>query len=208
MADKNKAPEYDGSTPIKYPKQEQFCHEYVVDLKGARAARDSGYSEKTANTIAANLLAKVNIQKRIEYLKTQNIKRVKNKEELELSADAVLAEVGRMAFANINDFMTVQDDGYAYIDMSKATREQLAAIASMEVIDLPPVTLMGSDGQKMERQVLKVKLKMWDKIKSLEMLMKHFDLMKEKVEVEGLDKMIDALHAGRARVAASKKKSK
>lgn len=198
--------EYDGSEPLQYPKQEQFCHEYIIDMNGSRAARDSGYSAKTANAMASQLLTKLNIKKRIEYLKTQSVERVKNKAELDLSADAVLAEVGRMAFGNVHDFITVGEDGYAYVDLSDVTREQMAVLSSMEIIDMPPVTLMGSDGQKMERQVLKVKFKMWDKIKSLEMLMKHFDLLKEKVEVEGLDKMIANLHEGRARVAADRNK--
>lgn len=203
-----KEPEYDGSTPLKAVKQEQFAHEYIIDLNGAGAAKRAGYSEKTAKNMASRLLTIVNVNKRIEYLKTQSIKRVKNTAELELSADAVLAEVGRMAFSNLHDFVTVSDDGYCYVDLKDVTREQMAVLSSMEVIDMPPVTLMGTDGEKLQRQVLKVKFKMWDKMKSLEMLMKHFDLLKDKVEVEGLDKMIDALHAGRARVAAHRKQKK
>jgi len=194
--------EYDGSIPIKYPKQEQFCNEYIIDLNGAASARRAGYSENTSNTIAAQLLAKISVQKRIEYLKTQSVKRIANKNEMIIDADRVLEEMARLAFSNINDFISISDDGYAYIDLSRATPAQLASVSAIEVIDMPPVTMIGSDGETMTRQVLKVKLKMWDKVKALENLMKHLGLLKEKVEIEGLDRMIQNLQKGRARVAA------
>lgn len=46
-------------------KQKAFCKEYCVDWNASRAARDSGYSEKTSKEIGHNLLTKVHIQ---EYL--------------------------------------------------------------------------------------------------------------------------------------------
>ena len=194
--------EYDGSTPLKAPKQEQFCLEYIVDLNGAGAAKRAGYSEKTAVNMASRLLTIVNIQKRIEYLKTQNVERVRNKSEIDFSADRVLEEMAKIAFCSINDFITVNDDGYAFIDLSKTTPHQMAALQSVETVDLPPLTLMSTEGEKLERQVLKIKIKLWDKVKALETLMKHHGLTKEAVEVEGLDKLIENLHEGRARVAA------
>lgn len=47
-------------------KQSRFVDEYLVDLNGTQAAIRSGYSAKTANTKAAQLLAKVNIQQAIQ----------------------------------------------------------------------------------------------------------------------------------------------
>lgn len=47
------------------PKQIRFCEEFLVDLNGTQAAIRAGYSKKTANEQASQLLAKVSIQ---EYL--------------------------------------------------------------------------------------------------------------------------------------------
>jgi len=49
------------------------------------------------------------------------------KRRLSISADAVLQELARIAFANMMDYMTIQE-GDAYVDLSKVTREQAAAI--------------------------------------------------------------------------------
>lgn len=51
------------------PKQEKFCVEYLVDLNGTQAAIRAGYSEKTANRIANQLLSKLDIKNRIKELR-------------------------------------------------------------------------------------------------------------------------------------------
>nr|WP_282104052.1 terminase small subunit [Marinobacter alexandrii] len=47
-------------------KQSRFVDEYLADLNGAQAAIRAGYSAKTANTKAAQLLAIVSIQEAIQ----------------------------------------------------------------------------------------------------------------------------------------------
>ena len=46
--------------------QSRFVDEYLIDLNGTQAAIRAGYSAKTANVKAAQLLAKVNIQEAIQ----------------------------------------------------------------------------------------------------------------------------------------------
>lgn len=60
-------------------RQKRFCDEYLIDLNATQAAIRAGYSKKTANEIAAQNLAKLNIQ---SYIK----KRMDAK-EAELIAD-------------------------------------------------------------------------------------------------------------------------
>jgi len=90
-------------------------------LNGARAAIAAGYSEKTARAAASRLLTKSNVQELIEKLTAARAQR------LDISADRVLWELAKMAFANMLDYVTVQN-GDAYIDLSKLTRDQAAAI--------------------------------------------------------------------------------
>ena len=58
-------------------KQKQFCEEYIIDLNGTQAAIRAGYSGKTANRIASELLSKLDIQEYICELKNKRSERVK-----------------------------------------------------------------------------------------------------------------------------------
>ena len=58
-------------------KQKQFCEEYIIDLNGTQAAIRAGYSKKTANEQAAQLLAKLSIQEYIQKIKDKRSERVK-----------------------------------------------------------------------------------------------------------------------------------
>jgi len=44
---------------------------------------------------------------------------------------------------------------------------------------------------------------LWDKVKPLELLAKHFGLLLDRVQVSGDDAMVTALLAGRQRAAAA-----
>jgi phage terminase small subunit len=108
-------------------KQDRFCREYLTDLNATQAAIRAGYSPKTANQQASRLLAKVKVQDRIAELQKTVADR------LDLSAERVLRELALLGFANMADFITTQDDGSAYVDLSSLTREQAAAIAEVTV---------------------------------------------------------------------------
>jgi len=56
-------------------KQEQFCHEYLIDLNSTQAAIRAGYSKKTANVIGPENLAKPCIAEVIAKLKAQRIEK-------------------------------------------------------------------------------------------------------------------------------------
>ena len=50
-------------------KEKNFCHEYCVDWNASRAARDAGYSEKTATEIGHQNLLKLHIKQYIDHIK-------------------------------------------------------------------------------------------------------------------------------------------
>ena len=68
-------------------KQKQFCNEYIIDFNGTQAAIRAGYSEKTANRIASELLSKLDIQ---EYLKELIERR---NERTKITQDEVVADI-------------------------------------------------------------------------------------------------------------------
>lgn len=79
------------------PKQELFCQEYVKDFNGARAARDAGYSEKTAAVIAHELLRKRKINRRISFAKQELLDRT------EIDRDWILDRMRRMLDTDVRD---------------------------------------------------------------------------------------------------------
>src|SRR6266852_4654476 len=102
---------------VNADRYERFAREYVVDLNGTRAAIAAGYSEATARVQASQLLAKLNVRKRVDQLLSQRASR------LEVKADKVLEELARLAFTNMQDFIRVQQNGDAYVDLSTLTRD-------------------------------------------------------------------------------------
>ena len=150
-----------------------FAREYVIDLNGTKAAIAAGYSEKTAEAAASRLLRNVKVQALIDKLTAERAKR------LDITADRVLEELSRMAFANMLDYMGVQQNGSAFVDLSKLTREQAAAIQEITVDEY-------TEGRGEEaRQVKRTRFKLADKRGSLELLGKHLKIFTDKVEHSG-----------------------
>lgn len=56
-------------------RQERFCQEYLVDLNGTQAAVRAGYSAKSARAQAAQLLANLNVARRVQALQAEAAKR-------------------------------------------------------------------------------------------------------------------------------------
>ncbi len=154
---------------------EVFAREYVQDLNGARAAIAAGYAVKSAKVTASRLLTKANVKALVaELLK-------KKADKLDLSADKVLRELALMAFANMQDYIGVQQNGTAYVDLSKLTREQAAAIQEITTEEFT----VGETEEEEARVVTKVKFKLSDKRGSLELLGKYLKLFNDRTELTG-----------------------
>lgn len=55
--------------PLKNPKRETFCREYVLCGNSAEAARQAGYSSRTARTIGSALLTDIDVAERVAELR-------------------------------------------------------------------------------------------------------------------------------------------
>ncbi len=135
------------------PRQEQFCQEYLVDLNGTQAAIRAGYSKKTANEQASQLLAKLNIGDRVAELQA------KRAERLEITADDVLREYARIGFADMADY---------YEEGGKLKSIHDLGDKSRVVGEVQTETFVGEAGT-----TTKVKFKLHDKLKALDSVGKH-----------------------------------
>ena len=133
------------------PKQERFVQEYLIDLNATKAAIRAGYSAKTARELGHRQLTKVDISRAIEEAQA------KRAEHAELTADAVIDELRKIAFANMADYMKSTPHGDPYLDFSALTRDQTGVLSEVTV-----ESFVDGSGEA-ARTVKRVKFKLYDK---------------------------------------------
>jgi len=111
-------------------------------------------------------------------------------EKAELSAARVLEEMRRVSFANMKDYWTGKGARRRLKHIEELTDEQGACLAGHEVIIK---NAEAGDGKTDKIH----KLKLWDKLRSLEMLGKHFKLLTDVVQVEVSESEMAELDEGR-----------
>ena len=153
--------------PALSPKQLRFIDEYLIDLDATKAARRAGYSGKTAKIIGCQNLTKLNLAQEIEA-RQQALSLKTN-----LTAERILAEIVKIGYANMADYIRISKEGEPYIDLSTMTRDQAAALSETQVEDY-------TEGRgKDQRKVRRVKIKFHDKGTALLYLAKYRNLFKE-----------------------------
>lgn len=85
-------------TNLLNDQQEAFCREYIKDFVGYKAAIRAGYSQRSSNSIASDLLRLPKVSARIEEL-------IKRTEHLaEISKAEVIREWRKLAFADARNY--------------------------------------------------------------------------------------------------------
>jgi phage terminase small subunit len=143
------------------PKQEKFCHEYLVDMNGTQAAIRAGYSVKTANEQASALLAKLNIQQRIKQLSAPIIKK------LDVSKERLINELARIGFSDLRNYFNGNGELKPIKDLDD---DAAAALSSAETEDL-----FQGFGKEREQIGYTRKIKLWGKLDALAALAKIMD---------------------------------
>lgn len=151
------------------PKQEMFCREFLIDLNGTQAAIRAGYSAKTANRIATEILSKPEIKRRIEELKQQR------QEVIGVDASYVLQRLIDIDQMDARDILN--DDGSVkpIYDWPDVWRQSISGVDLMEI----------SNSENVAATLKKIK---WpDKIKNLELLGRHVSVaaFKDRLELSG-----------------------
>lgn len=149
-------------------KQRAFINEYLVDLNGTQAAIRAGYSPRTANRIAHEMLTKPDIQTELEHRVAARAKRT------EMDADSIVKRLIAIDQMDVLDILT-EEGGVRPVDEWPPIWRQM--LSAMDVLEL---TEGGGEERKI-RGVLK-RIKWPDKLKNLELLGKHYGLFSDKVD--------------------------
>lgn len=149
-------------------KQKIFADEYLIDINATRAykvAYPKVKKDETAKAAASRMLTNVNVGAYVE-------KRMKDREKrTEITQDMVLKELAKIGFADVTDFVTIEDQGSYKAVKVKTTndmpRDKLGAIAGIKE---------GTNG---------IEIKLNDKGKALELIGRHLGMWKDKMELSG-----------------------
>lgn len=171
------------------PKQEAFCQCYARHGNATRAAKEAGYSEKTAHAIGHALLNKAEIIERIAIIRTDRWK------ALHMSDDELLAEAAKIGRFSMARLLHVTPDGDPYIDLSKASEDDLAALTEASIEDFTDGREVDAEGNVIKRDVRRVKIKAPNKLQAVSLLMKHRGLLTDKLEVTAGEGFADAMEA-------------
>ena len=168
-------------------KQEMFCREYLVDLNATQAAIRAGYSVKTANRIAAQLLSKLDIQNRIVAHKS------KRNEDVGIDADYVLRRLVEIDKMDVIDILNN--------DMSIKPVSEWPQCWRRYIVGFDLAEMFEGRGEDREMVGILKRIKWPDKVKNLELLGRHVDVQafKDKVEHSGEVNLVDRIQAARKR---------
>ena len=170
--------------------QEAYCQEYVKCPENqTQAATNAGYSPNTAGKFASQNMRDARIQKRIAELMEERNKR------LRVSADYVLLRLVEMVQMNVSDIL--DDDG----GIKPVSQWPKVWRTSLSAMDINRIRMASKDGEDDIESTLQ-KVKWPDKVKLLELIGKHVDVMafKERMEVNVNVTIADRIAAARRRV--------
>ena len=147
------------------PKQAAFVAEYLIDLNATQAAIRAGYSERTAGSQGERLLKKVEVQIALAEAQQARSKRT------EITADNVLAEIAKVAFADVR---RIFDKDGGLVRISDLDDAAAACVAGCDLVTV-------SKGEGEVEHVAKIKLA--DKLKALELAGRHLGLFNDKLNL-------------------------
>ena len=157
-------------------KQQRFISEYLIEPNSKTAAVRAGYAANTGGLLLSKPLVIAEIERR----------RLKLANKMEITAERVLREYARIAFADSRQIMSWGPDGVTLRDSTELTDDEAAAVAEV-------AETLGTD-----KGGGSIRLKTHSKIAALEALAKHLHLFPDQV----IDQRQQTVYASDAIIAA------
>lgn len=154
-------------------KQAAFVKEYIVDFNATQAAIRAGYSKDTARQMASETMSKLYIQDAINDEIDKRNKRVVIKQ------DRVIYELAKIALSDIKNYLNEEGK----IDLEKINDLNSSVVQEINT------TKTEIETEKHKSIKESIRLKLYDKMKALEMLGRHLKMWDEssKLLPDGLN---------------------
>ena len=156
-------------------KQRRVVVSYLNGATKTQACIDAGYSDRSSFRVFTNPEVIKEIKRRQHSMSTKS----------GVTADWIIERLKLIAGADLADLLIINDDGTGYPDLNKLTPGLKAALSGFESDSFGDVT--------------KIKVKLSDKLRALEMLARHLGMFNDKLELAGELSLEDRLQAGRDR---------
>lgn len=150
------------------PKMQQFVLEYLIDLNGTQAAIRAGYSQKTAYSIANELLQKPVVKAALD--KAMEARAIRTG----ITADLVLMQYAKIAFADLKGVVEWDEKGIRMRPSDEVDGTILSEVSET-------TTEFGSSK----------KVKLRDPMKALDALSRHLGLFKDKGQQKIAEEMLN-----------------
>ena len=169
-------------------RQELFCREYIKDLNGTQAAIRAGYSPKTADRMAYELLKKPEIQAFVLQSKAERV------EEVKIDANYVLKRLIEIDEMDVADIL---DEGGDFLPIRSWPKVWRTTLSGLDI------AIINSG----DTETILKKIKWPDKVKNLELLGKHIGVgaFTEKVDHTSSDGSMSPSKPTRAEILEAQK---
>lgn len=164
-------------------------HEKYCQIRAAQKGKEkpltidesyvkAGFKPNRSN--ASRLNSKEHIQARIEDIQGRAAKKV------EKGLEDVIREMWKIGHANMANYLNVDDEGNARVDLSEVSKEEWAAVSEVTVDEQIIVGKTDKEGNETKPTLLnrKTKLKLHDKKSVLVPLGQHYGGFKQNTKVE------------------------
>jgi phage terminase small subunit len=176
------------------PKQERFCYEFVRSGNATDAYRQAYDASRMAPGTIHNRACRLRKESKVgaRILELQSRKAEVVEQMFRIDVDRVANELAAIGFANMQDYVSIDDDGNASVDLSNVDRRQFAAIAEITIEDI-------ETGQRVGKRT---RFKLADKKGALVELGKHLGMFSQnappmfdqiEASAEEFDRKLDRL---------------
>ena len=97
-----------------------------------------------------------------------------------ITKEMIIKEMAKLAFANVGDFIEIDKEGLATVNLSRADKAKLAAISQLDT-----TAIYEGRGKNRKLKGYETKVKLADKRAALQLLGKEAGLFADKVEHSG-----------------------
>ena len=169
------------------PKQARFAELYLISMNATKAAIGAGYSKHTASQLGYKLVQKSSVQCRIDQEITARSERT------HMDQDWVLERLANLIDLDLLDLFDKYGKMRRLDEIPEDTRKLLAGLETFEEFQ----NLRGS-GAELIGYTKKIKVP--DKLKAIELVMRNLKMLTDRVEVAGQFDVREEILKGRERV--------
>jgi phage terminase small subunit len=165
-------------------KQRKLVVAYLNGMSKKEAMLEAGYTDSHSRSAFQLPQVKKEIERRQRIMSTKS----------GVTADWIIERLKLIAGADLADMLVIYEDGTGVPDLNKLTPQLRAALSNVETEKFG--------------DVIKMKLKLSDKLRALEMLARHLGMFNDKLEVAGELSLEERLQAGRNRTHGGEEEEK